>query len=59
MIVCGSYMKKVEILTTKSPLGKSGEMVMIPNYQADAMVAAGNAKYVTTERAVKDKREQR
>jgi len=52
-------MKKVEILTTKSPLGKSGEMVMIPNYQADAMVAAGNAKYVTTERAVKDKREQR
>ena len=52
-------MKRIKILTTKSPLGKSGEEVMIPNYQADVMVAAGNAEYITKERAINDRRERR
>ncbi len=52
-------MKWIRILTTKSPLGKSGDKVMIPNYQADGMVAAGTAKYITKERAIQNKREHR
>lgn len=52
-------MKKVRILSTKSPLGKLGDEVMIPNKQADVVVAAGNAEYVTKERAIRDRREHR
>ncbi len=52
-------MKWIRVLTTKSPLGKSGDKVMVPNYQADLMVAAGNAEYITKERAINDRRERR
>jgi len=50
-------MKKVRILSAKTPLGKPGDEVMVLNYQADVMVASGHAEYVVKERAIKDRRE--
>jgi len=52
-------MKKIRILTTATPLGSPGDEVMVPNKQADVVVASGHAEYVRKERAIKDRRETR
>ncbi len=52
-------MKKIRILCANSPLGKPGDEVMIPNRQADVMIASGTAEVIRKERAIRDRREHR
>lgn len=52
-------MKRIRILSASCPLGKPGDEVMVPNKQADVVVASGHAEFVVKERAIKDKRETR